>query len=102
VVAELPGAGFEQHRRLLHAQWRQRIVALPRCLEGIAALDLLASQVAGLAGHADLVLGLVVERLEIGIAEWPVGERRIGGDCGRAVALDGAGAGVEIVLVEAP
>jgi len=50
-------------------------VARPRRLEGIAAFDPLALQVAGLAGNAELIFGAVVERLEIAVAQRPVDER---------------------------
>ena len=88
VIAELLGAGFEQHAGLIDLQRRQRIFALARRLEHIAAVDLLALQIAGLARHAELVFGLVVERLELGIAQRPVDERGILRDGRGAVALD--------------
>ena len=100
--AELLGAGLEQHRRLIHLQRRQRIFAAARALEDIAAVDLGAFEIAGFAGDAKLILGLIEERFELGIAHRPVGQRRIGGNGVFAVALDGLGADAEIVLVHAP
>ena len=48
---------------------------MARRLKDIAAIDLLALDVAGLAGYAKLVLGLVVERLKFGVAYRPIGQR---------------------------
>ena len=61
-------AGVEQGGRALNRERRQRIIALARRLEWVAALDLAALQIAGLARHAKLVFGAVVIGLEIGIA----------------------------------
>ena len=103
MIAELLGAGLEQQsptgRRI---SGLQRVFALARRLEDVAAVDLLALDVAGLARDAKLVLGLIVERLEFGIAHRPVGRPRSLRDGGCAVALDGLGAHAEIVFVQAP
>ena len=96
------GAGLEQHRRLIHLQRRQRIFAAPWSLENVAAVDLGAFEIAGFAGDAELILGLIVERFELGIAHRPIRERRVGGDGVFAVALEGLGADTEIVFVHAP
>jgi hypothetical protein len=89
VVAELVGGRFEDRAGLVHLQRRQWIVALPRRLERIAAGDLLALEIAGLAGDPELIFGAVVERLEILVAQRPIGEGRILRDRSRPVALDG-------------
>jgi hypothetical protein len=102
VIAELAGGLVEHRAGLIVLQWRQWIFAPARRLEDVAAENFLAEQIAGLAGDADLVLGLVVERLQVRIAQRPVGERGVGGDRGLAVALDGVGAGAEIVLMKSP
>ena len=101
-MAELLRGSRKNRAGLIHLQRRQRIFALARRFERIAAGNFLALQVAGLAGDAELVFGAVVERLEVGIAERPIGERGILRDDGRPVALDGLRAGAEIVLVQAP
>jgi hypothetical protein len=88
VIAELLGSGLEEDARLVHLERRQRIVALPGRLERITAIDLLPLQVSGLTGHADLVLGLVVERLELGVAHRPVGDGGVLRNGGQPVALD--------------
>ena len=72
-AAELARAVREDRAGLVYLQRRQRIVALARRLERIAAVDLRALEIAGLAGNAELILGAVIERLEIGIAQRPVG-----------------------------
>src|SRR5262249_1671667 len=102
VIAELPGRRLEVRPHLIHLQRRQRIVAAARRLEHIAAVNLAALQVAGLARPPDLVLRATIERLEPGIAHGPVDDRAILRDGGRAVALDGLRANPEIILVEAP
>ena len=61
-------AGVEQGGRALHHERRQWIMALARRLERIAALDLAALQIAGLARYAKLVFGAIVMGLKIGIA----------------------------------
>jgi len=61
-------AGVEQGGRALHHERRQRIIALARRLERVAALDLAALQIAGLARYAKLVFGAIVMGLKIGIA----------------------------------
>ena len=53
---------------LIGGQRRQRKFAAARRLEHIAADDLLALQVAGLARYADLVFGEVVVGLKLGVA----------------------------------
>jgi hypothetical protein len=95
-------AFLEERARLIHQQRWQGIFAPPRRLEHIAAVDLVAVEIAGLAGHAQIVFGAVVKRFEVGIAERPVRERGVRRDRGHAIALDGVGAGAEIVLVEPP
>ena len=102
VIAELLGAVLEQDAGLVLGERRQRIFALTRRLERVAAVDLAALQIAGLAGDAEVILDLVVERLEFGIAQRPVGERGVRRDRRQPIAFDGIGAGAEIVLVQAP
>jgi hypothetical protein len=89
VIAELASGGVEQNLGLVLKQRRQRIFATARRFEYVAAVDLRALQVASLARHAELVFRAVVERLEIGVAQWPVRKRGVGRDRGCAVALDG-------------
>src|SRR5262249_12350331 len=79
-----------------------RIVALARRLEHIAAVDLIALQIAGLAGHADLVFGLLVEWLQHRIGQGPVSERAFLRDRSEAISLDGVRARAKIVLMQAP
>src|SRR6516225_1961152 len=102
VIAELPGRAVKNDARLIVAQWRQRIFAPARRLEHVAAVDLVALQIAGLARHAELVFGAIVVGLQIGIAQWPVGERGILRDRRCAVTLDRMRAGAEVVLVKPP
>ena len=66
--SELFCAGVEQGGRPLHHEWRQRVIAPARRLERVAALDLVALQITGLARHAKLVFGAIIIGLEIGIA----------------------------------
>ena len=102
VIAELLGAFLENERRIVDQERRQRELALPRRLEDVAARDLAALQVAGFAGNAEIVFGAVVIRLEIVVAQWPVGDRAVLRDGGCAVALDRLRAGAKIVVMEAP
>ena len=44
-------------------------------LEDVAACDLLAAEIAGLAGHAELIFGALVIGLEIGVGQRPVDDR---------------------------
>jgi len=102
VVAELLGGAVKNDARLIVAQWRQRIVTAARRFEHIAAGDLVALDIAGLARHAELIFGAVVVGLQIGVAQWPVDERGIRGNCRCPVALDRMRARAEIVFVQAP
>src|SRR5262249_55158590 len=63
---------------------------------------LLALQIAGLARHADLVLGALVEGLELGVAHGPIDDGGILRNGGGAVALDGVRAHPEVIFVKAP
>jgi hypothetical protein len=72
----------ERPRRVRHhvgesraAQRRHRVFTLPRTLEDVAAPIDAASEVAGLARHADLAFHRVVVRLELLQAERPVLDR---------------------------
>src|SRR5262245_19024816 len=100
--AQLPGRFVKNDSGLVGRQRRQRILTLARRLEHIAALDLLALQVAGPAGDSELVLGAIVIGLELGVAHWPVGERGVLRDRLGAVALDRLGAGAKIILMQPP
>jgi len=101
-MAELAVRLVKQDRALIPEERRQRIFATARRLEDVAAVDLLALQIAGLAGDAELVLGAVVERLEVGIAQRPIRDRGILRDRLGAVALNRVRARAEVVLVHAP
>ena len=102
MIPELLAGRVEVDADLVELERRQRVVALPRRLEDVAAGDLLALQIAGLARHADLILDTLVVGLELGVAQRPVDDRGIFRDCSLAVALDGVRAHPEIVVVEAP
>src|SRR5262249_57909274 len=68
VPAKLPGCFVKDDARLIRRQRRQRVFAFARRLEHIAAFDLLSLQIAGPAGHAELVFGAVVIGLKLGVA----------------------------------
>src|SRR5882672_2298411 len=102
MIAELLGRRFEVHADLIHVQRRQRIVALAWRLEDVAALDLLALHIAGLARDAEIVFGAIVIGLELGVAHRPVDDGGVLRNGGSAVALDGLRAHPEIILMEAP
>ena len=102
MVAKLAGPGCEDDARLIRHQRRQRILAAARRFERVAAFDLAALQIARLAGHAELVFGAIVERLQIRVGQRPVDERRILRDRRRSVAINGLRPRAEIVLVKAP
>ena len=102
MIAQLARAGFEEHARLIHEQWRQRIFAAARRFEHVAAVDLASLQIARLARHAELVFGAIVEGLEIGVAQRPVGQRGILRNRRRSVALHRLRPRAEVVLVKAP
>ena len=77
------------HDRAGHAL-RQRLVGifvLARALEHVAARDLLAAQVAGLAGHAAQLLEAVVVRLELVVGDREILDRHLGRNGVLAVAL---------------
>src|SRR5262249_52118404 len=102
VIAEFLRPRLEQHRRLVPLQRRQRIVALARRLEHIAAVDLIALQIAGLAGTPDLRFGLLLEWPQHRIGQGPVSERAFLRDRSEAISLDGVRARAKIVLMQAP
>ena len=78
VIAELLASpSSNRSPRLIATQRRQRIFAPARRLEHVAAVDLASLQIAGLARHAELVFGPIVIRLELGVAQRPVGERGV-------------------------
>jgi hypothetical protein len=52
---------WKDRRRVRRLQW-QGIFAPPRRLEHVAAVDLVAVEIAGLAGHAEIVFGAVCPR----------------------------------------
>ena len=70
--------------------------------EDVAARIDRALDVAGLARHADLVLDLVVVRLELVVAERPVFDRRSLRHARRAVALRGLADDLEVPRIEPP
>src|SRR6202008_2305584 len=78
------------------------IFPLARRLVRIATSDFLALEIAGLAGHTELVFGTIVERLEIRVGERPIGKRRIFRNRGRPIPLNRLRACTEIVLMQAP
>src|ERR1700693_6462759 len=75
VITELLGTLLENAGRGVDEQRRQRELALTRRLEDVAALDLASLQIAGFAGHPEIVFGAIVVGFEIGVAERPIGER---------------------------
>src|SRR5262249_12674947 len=87
VVAEVVCAFFKNARGIVDEQRRQRKFTLARRLEDIAAGDLLALQVAGLAGDAKFVFGLIVIWFELGVTDRPVVDGAVLRDRGRAIAL---------------
>ena len=103
VIAELLGAPSSKMRAELstsnggsgNSRWRGASKMLP-------PVDLAALQVAGLAGHAEIVFGAIVIGLEIVVAQRPVGDRAVLRDRGCAIALDRLRARAKIVVVEAP
>ncbi len=64
-----------------------RIFIAARPFENIAAVDLLALQVSGLAGHAAQFVKAVVIGFELVIGDGPVLDRHIGGNDLRAITL---------------
>jgi hypothetical protein len=76
MVTELLRGGLEQDAGLILGQRRQRILALARCLERVAAVDPATPEIAGLARNAEVVFDPVVPRLQFRVGQRPVGERR--------------------------
>src|SRR5262249_11545739 len=87
-----------------HAQGERlvRIIVLPRPFEYVAAIDLLAAQIAGLAGHAEQLLEAVVIGLELVVGDREVLDRHLGGNGGLAVTASEMSARVVIGRQEAP
>src|SRR6185369_10755634 len=102
MVAKFLDALFEDASGVVHEQRRHRELALARSLEDVATLDLAPLQVTRLAGHAEIVFGAIVERLELRVAQRPVDYRTVLRDRRRAIALDGLRPHTEVALVESP
>ena len=75
MIAELLRGACKNDAGLIGQERRKRIFALPRRLERITGTGFTPLQIAGLAGDAEFVFGAIVERLEIGVSQGPVGER---------------------------
>ena len=84
------------------AQRRHRVLALARRLESVAARIDLPVDVARLPRDADLVLDLLVVRLELVVAERPVLDGRSLRDARRAVAAPRFAHHLEVPRVQAP
>ena len=106
-----PGEGLpvQRARRVRHAlqeagpaQRGHRVVAGAGALERVAPLVATAGDVAGLPRDADLVLHPVVVRLELGVAEGPVLDRRSLGQARPAVAPRRRRDHLEVPRVEPP
>src|SRR2546423_3398180 len=102
VRAELLGASLEDSRRIVDEQRRKWKFALAWGFEDVASVDLSALQIAGLAGHAEIVFGAIVKGFEVGVAQGPVNDRAVLWDRGHAIALDCLRAHAEITFVEPP
>ena len=102
VITEFARSGREDHAGLIGQQSGKRILAAARRLERISAVHFAALQIPRLAGNAQFILRAIVERLEFGVRQRPVGQRRVGRDGGRSIAFDGVGSRAEVVFVEAP
>jgi len=61
---------------LIREQGWQRILARRGASNTFSAVDLAPRQVAGLAGHAQLVFGAIVKGFQVGVRQRPVGKRR--------------------------
>ena len=75
MIAELLGRRSEDDARLVGQQGRKRIFATPWRFKRIAGVGFASLQIARFAGDAEFIFGPVVERLEVGISQGPVGER---------------------------
>ncbi len=98
----MPAPACEYHAGLIGQQSGKRILAAAWRLERISAVHFAALQIPRLAGNAEFILRAVIERLEFGVSQGPVGERRIGRDGGRSIAFDGVRSRAEVIFVEAP
>jgi hypothetical protein len=67
-------ASLEDSRGIVDEQWWEWKFALARGLEDVATVDLSALQIAGLAGHAEIVFGAIVKGFEIGVPQRPVND----------------------------
>ena len=74
-MAQVLRRGGEQRRAVGHVHRRIGILARARAFERIAAVLLLAVQIAGLAADAAEIFELVVIRLELVIGDAPVLDR---------------------------
>ena len=102
VPAELARGARHAFGEFGAAQRRHRIAALARPLEDVAARIDDAVDVAGLAGHADLVLDLVVIGLELLEPERPILHRRALGHARGAVAPRRLAHHLEVPGIEPP
>src|SRR5882762_9505125 len=100
--AEPPRGRGHLVEEFVAAQRRHRVGALARALERIPARIDLAVDVAGLTRDADLVLDLVVVRLELVETERPVFHRRSLRNARRAVAPLRLNHDLEIPRIQPP
>src|SRR5205814_1213214 len=101
VAHGLSGLG-EERARVRGLERRIRVLLRARSLEGIAARDDLAVQVARLARDAVEILEAVEVRLEFGVADAPVLHRAFLGHLLRAVARERLRSCLEVPGQEAP
>src|SRR5262249_37797804 len=97
----LRGLG-EDHPGLRHYQRLVGIVVVARTLEDVAALDLLAAQVSGLARGAAELLEAIVIRLEIVVGDAPSLDGHVFRDRGASVACGQMAAQHEFARTEPP
>src|SRR5688572_23155872 len=101
MVAEAFG-GFAKDRRAVRLLlWRRGVLARARIFKDIAAGNLLAFYVAGLAASAEQVLEAVEMRFELRRGDAPVLYGHISRNKILAVARDRAAALLEIIVLEA-
>src|SRR5262249_30290054 len=102
MIAELPGGLGVHQRRLGHLHRRRRILVAAWTLEYVAAVDLLAAQIAGPAGDAAQLVEPIVAGLELVIGHRPVLDRHVLGDGLGAVPVDDMAAGEMVARQVAP
>ena len=102
MVARFARRRVEELGRVAALERRQRIVALARTFERVAARLDRACEIARLARDAAQVLELVVVGLELLVGDAPVLDRHVGRDEALAVALRVVAADHEVAGQEAP